>query len=140
MTVTLTRLNEAFHFEARNADGLTATVDGSPAIGGVNGGMRPMEMVLSAVGSCSAIDVLLLLDKQRQVVDDLKITVTGERREEVPRIFTAIHVQYDFVGELNDKKVERACRLSMEKLCSVSLMLKAGGVVVDWGYKVATSA
>lgn len=97
-----------------------------------------MEMVLSAVGSCSAIDVLMLLDKQRQVVEALTISVTGERREEVPRIFTAIHVQYDFVGDLNDKKVERACRLSMEKLCSVSLMLKAGGVKVNWGYAITS--
>ena len=138
MTITLSRLNDAFHFQATNSDGLTATVDGSPAIGGVNGGMRPMEMVLSAVGSCSAIDVLMLLDKQRQVVEALTISVTGERREEVPRIFTAIHVQYDFVGDLNDKKVERACRLSMEKLCSVSLMLKAGGVKVNWGYAITS--
>jgi len=135
MTVNLHRLDEAFHLQATNEDGLTVETDGSPAIGGHNAGMRPMQLLLSAVGSCSSIDIILLLKKQRQDLKDIRIAVTGTRRDEEPRIFTAIHVAYTLVGDIDDKKAERACRLSMEKMCSVSLMLKAGGVEVTWEYE-----
>ncbi|OAV45236.1 OsmC family protein [Lewinella sp. 4G2] len=138
MTINLHRIDDAFNLEATNADGLTVVSDGSPAIGGNNNGMRPMEMVLSAVGACSSIDIILLLKKQRQDLKDIRIAVTGERRDEEPRIFTGIHVSYELVGDIDEKKAERACRLSMEKMCSVSLMLKAGGVEVTWDYKVVS--
>lgn len=136
MTVNLHRLNDAFHLQATNEDGLTVETDGSEAIGGHNAGMRPMQLVLAAVGSCSSIDIILLLQKQRQDLKDLRIAVTGTRRDEEPRLFTAIHVAYTLVGNIDEKKAERACRLSMEKLCSVSLMLKAGGVEITWEYLV----
>lgn len=136
MTVNLHRLDDAFHLQATNEDGLTVETDGSEAIGGHNAGMRPMQLVLAAVGSCSSIDVIMLLQKQRQDLKDIRIAVTGTRRDEEPRIFTAIHVTYTLVGNIDEKKAERACRLSMEKMCSVSLMLKAGGVEVTWEYLV----
>ena len=119
---------------------MSVVTDGGVAIGAAGEGMRPMELVLAAVANCSAIDILLLLEKQRQDVVDLKITVTGQRAETVPKVFTRIRVHYDFVGELNAKKVERACRLSMEKLCSVSMMLKAGGVAIEWDYSIEATA
>lgn len=136
MTVHLHRLDDAFHLEATNEEGHTVRADGSTAIGGSNAAMRPMQLLLSAVGSCSSIDVILLLRKQRQELKDLRLTVTGTRREEEPRLFTAIHVHYTVVGQVDERKAERACRLSMEQLCSVSLMLKAGGVVITWSYEV----
>lgn len=136
MTVNLHRLDDAFHIQATNEEGKTVTTDGSPAIGGKSAGMSPMQLVLSAVGSCSSIDIILLLKKQRQDLKDIRIAVTGTRRDEEPRIFTGIHVAYTLVGDVDDKKAERACRLSMEKMCSVSLMLKAGGVEITWEYEV----
>jgi len=136
MTINLHRLDDAFHLQATNEDGLTVETDGGPAIGGHNAAMRPMQLVLSAVGSCSSIDIIMLLKKQRQELKDIKIAVTGTRRDEEPRLFTAIHVDYTLVGDIDEKKAERACRLSMEKMCSVSLMLKAGGIEVSWEYKV----
>lgn len=136
MTINLHRLDDAFHLQATNEDGLTVETDGSEAIGGHNAGMRPMQLLLSAVGSCSSIDIIMLLKKQRQDLKDIRIAVTGTRRDEEPRLFTAIHVAYTLVGDIDDKKAERACRLSMEKMCSVSLMLKAGGVEVSWEYEV----
>lgn len=136
MTVNLQRIDQDFNLRATSADGHTVVSDGSTTIGGHNAGMRPMEMLLSAVGSCSSIDIILLLRKQRQDLRDIRIAVSGTRREEEPRIFTAIHVAYTLVGDIDPKKAERACRLSMEKLCSVSLMLKAGGVEITWDYEV----
>jgi len=139
MTINLHRLDDAFHLQATNQDGRTSEIDGGTTIGGQNAAMSPMQLVLSAVGGCSSIDVIMLLRKQRQDLQDIRIAVTGTRRDEEPRIFTAIHVTYTLVGDIDDKKAERACRLSMEKMCSVSLMLKAGGVEITWEYEVISA-
>jgi putative redox protein len=136
MTVNLQRLDDSFHLQATNEHGRTAETDGGPAIGGHNAGMSPMQLLLSSVGGCSSIDVIMLLQKQRQDLKDIRIAVSGTRRDEEPRVFTAIHVAYTLVGDIDEKKAERACRLSMEKMCSVSLMLKAGGIEVTWEYEV----
>ncbi len=136
MKVVLTRLDKDFNFKIANEDGLTVVTDGSPDIGGHNRGVRPMQMVLAAVASCSSIDVVLLLRKQRQELEDIRVTVAAQRVDTEPRVFTDIHLHYLLYGNLNEKKVERACRLSMEKLCSVSMMLKAGGVNITWSYEV----
>lgn len=135
MKVTLERLDDAFHMQASNEDGLTVHSDGSPEIGGHNLAMRPMQMVLAALGSCSSIDVIHLLNKQRQPLRDIKIEVKAERVDTVPKVFKAIHVHYQLFGDLDDNKAERACRLSMEKLCSVSMMLKET-VDITWSYEI----
>lgn len=139
MTINLQRLDQDFHLQATNEDGLTLNFDGGVAIGGHNKGFRPMQSVLAAVGSCSSIDIILLLRKQRQNLEDIRIRLEAERREEAPRLFTKIHVHYTLVGDIDEKKAQRACRLSMEKLCSVSLMLKAGGVDITWDCEVVSA-
>ena len=136
MTITLHRRDDAFLFESVNDEGLTVLSDASPDIGGQGRGLRPMQLVLAAVASCSSIDIVLLLKKQRQELRDLKVTVEGQRADTVPKVFTKIQVHYRFWGALDAKKVERACRLSMEKLCSVSMMLAAGGVDISWTYEL----
>ena len=124
MKVELRRVNEAFHFEAVGAAGVTVNIDGSPEIGGVNAGARPMEMMLMGLGGCSAIDIVLILQKQRQVIDDMAITIEAERvPNETPSLFKTIHVHYNFKGDLNEEKVRRAIELSMEKYCSVTAIL-----------------
>ena len=135
MKITLQRLDDAFHMESANEEGLTVESDGSPAIGGHNKAMRPMQMVLAALGSCSSIDVIHLLNKQRQPLRDIKIDITAQRVDAVPAVFSDIQVHYRLFGELDEKKVERACRLSMEKLCSVSKMLEKA-VNITWSYEL----
>lgn len=134
MTVELTRLDDDFHLQAANEDGLTVETDGSPSIGGHNQALRPMQMLLVSLGSCSAIDVIHLLRKQRQELRDIKVTVTGERdADKTPSPFTAIHVHYALFGEVADNKAERAVNMSMEKLCSVKIMLdKAAKITWSW--------
>ncbi|NRA49072.1 MAG: OsmC family protein [Phaeodactylibacter sp.] len=134
MKIELTRLDEDFHLQASNEDDLTVETDGSPAIGGHNNAQRPMQMLLASLGSCSAIDVIHLLRKQRQELRDIKITVTGERdTSKTPAPFTAIHVHYTLFGEVADNKAERAVNMSMEKLCSVKVMLeKAAEITWSW--------
>ncbi|MEM9835263.1 MAG: OsmC family protein [Bacteroidota bacterium] len=135
MKVTVSRKDDAFHLESTTEDGHQAYTDGSVEIGGHNLAMRPMQMVLSALGSCSLIDVILLLKKQRQSLQHVEVSLEAERRDTAPRIFTKIHLTYHCWGTLETDKVARACRLSMEKMCSVSLMLKPG-VDISWDYEI----
>jgi putative redox protein len=125
MEINLRRLDQGFHLEAVNESGNTVHTDGSEAIGGAGNGMRPMQLMLVGIGSCSAIDIIQFLKKQRQPLDDIQIRVTAEREQDVvPALFTTIHVSYQLYGDLDPKKVERAVRLSMEKYCSVAKILE----------------
>ena len=74
MKIHIKRINEDFQMEAVNEEGNTIMMDGSPSIGGANLGMRPMQLLLAAIGGCSAIDVILILKKQRQVITSFSIT------------------------------------------------------------------
>ncbi len=123
--IELNRLNDAFHFSAENENGNTVHIDASPDIGGTNKGMRPMQMLLAAMGGCSAIDIINILKKQKQDLKDLKITVTGEREKDlIPSLFETVHAHYKFFGNLDKEKVEKAIKLSVEKYCSVSKTLE----------------
>lgn len=126
MKISIERLNDAVHMEATNEDGATLHIDGTDAIGGINGGFRPMQMLLAAAGGCSAIDVVGILKKQRQNPDDLKIEVTGERVSvEEYSEFKSIHIHFILKGShLDEKKVARAIDLSLTKYCSVSKTLE----------------
>lgn len=123
--ITIQRLNDAVHMEAKNEDDVTIRMDGTPDIGGINGGFRPMQMLLAAAGGCSAIDVVGILKKQRQNPDDLKIEVTGDRvKVDEYSEFRSIHLHFILTGELDEKKVARAIDLSLTKYCSVSKTLE----------------
>lgn len=123
--IEVNRLNDAFHLEAVNEQGRSVQMDGSTDIGGSNLGMRPMQMLLAAMGGCSAIDVINILKKQRQPLKDIKITVTGEREKDVtPSLYTEVHAHFKLFGDLDKEKAEKAVNLAVEKYCSVSKTLE----------------
>lgn len=123
--IELNRLNDAFHFEASNENGNSVHIDASPDIGGTNQGMRPMQMLLAAMGGCSAIDIVNILKKQKQDLQDIKVTVTGEREQgAVPSLFTEVHAHYKLIGNLDKDKADKAVTLSVEKYCSVAKTLE----------------
>jgi putative redox protein len=126
MKIVLDRVDDAFHFQAKNEDGKIVDIDGAPAIGGHGEGVRPMQMLIMGLGGCSGIDVVLILKKQKQIIEDLKIELDAERFEDQePALFKKIHVTFNFKGaELNDKRVKRAVALSMDKYCSVAKILE----------------
>lgn len=120
----------AWMAEADSGHGLV--IDGSPAIGGRNLGARPMELVLQGLCSCSGMDVVSILKKQRQDVVDVEISAKAERAPEPPKVFTHIHLTYRIVGRnLRPSAVERAVRLSADTYCSVSKMLSATVEITD---------
>jgi putative redox protein len=125
MNITLARVNDRVHLRATNPEGNTVDVDGAERVGGRNGGFRPMQLVLAAIASCATMDLVPILEKQRQRLDDLHIDVTGERGEGGPSPFTSIHLHYTLVGRIDEAKARRAIELAVYKYCSVGEMLKA---------------
>jgi putative redox protein len=123
--IELNRLNDAFHMEAKNEQGNSVHIDGSPDIGGTNQGMRPMQMLLAAMGGCSSIDIINILKKQKQPLKDFKVTITGEREKDVvPSLFTEVHAHFRLYGDLDVDKVQKAIVLGVEKYCSVAKTLE----------------
>lgn len=120
MDITLKRLNNQVHFKASNSKGNSIEFDGSPSIGGEGKAMNPMEVLLSAVAGCTLMDVVDILKKQRQDLEDVRVEIHGDRREEgSPKPFTGIHIKYFLKGKLDESKAARAIELSVEKYCSV---------------------
>ncbi|HEU4588107.1 MAG TPA: OsmC family protein [Gemmatimonadales bacterium] len=133
LRAVVARQNNAVHFVAETGSGARVAIDGAPAIGGAGLGARPMELLLSALGGCSGIDVVGILGKQRQAIDDLVITVDGERAPGEPAVFTAIHVHFAVRGPTDERAVARAIQLSMDKYCSVARVLEPTATITyDW--------
>lgn len=130
MKVVLERIGHAA-FEATAGSGGKLLVDGSPEIGGEGRGMRPMELLLSAVASCSAMDVVhILVNKQKEPLEHLRIEIEGERPSTIPAPFTRMKLVFIAKGNVDDGKLQRAVSLAVEKYCSARATL--GDVEVTW--------
>ena len=137
MKVELKRVNDAVHFEASAPSStVKVQIDGSPEIGGLGLGVRPMEMVLMALASCSSLDLVNILKKQKQDIHDFSVSVEGERREQIPTIFTKIHMVFTLTGNIHEEKAVRAAELAVKKYCSVHDMLAAGGVEITYSTRI----
>lgn len=123
MKVSLNRVNDKFHFEAKGSSGVIVNIDSKTDE--ASKGASPMELLLMGVGGCSAIDVVSILQKQRQEITSYSMEVEGERIEEKEaKPFKAIHVTISLEGEIDEAKAIRAAELSFEKYCSVSITLE----------------
>jgi putative redox protein len=132
MKIALNRLDDAYHLEAVSEEGCKIETDGAVKIGGSNKGMRPMQLLLAAAGSCSSIDIISILKKQKQELKDFSVEITAEReKDKVPSLFTEIHIHYKLTGDLSEEKVKRAVDLSIDKYCSVVRILEKTAVVTS---------
>lgn len=126
-------------FMGESETGHAVVMDGAPENGGRNIGMRPMEMLLIGMGGCTAFDVVTILKKSRQAVVDCVAEIDAERANEIPKVFTKIHVHFVVTGhDLNDNQVARAVSLSAEKYCSASIMLSKS-VEMTHDYEIRTA-
>lgn len=109
-------------------------MDGGTDVGGLGIGASPMEMLLMGVGGCASVDIVMIMKKARQNITDCIVEVSGERREEMPRRFTKVHLHFILSGkDLKANHAERAVQLSMEKYCSASATLaEACELTWDW--------
>lgn len=111
-------------FLGESGTGHTIVMDGPEELGGHGTGMRPMELLLLGLGGCTSFDVVQMLKKSRQDISDCVVEIDSERSEDIPKVFTKIHVHYKVTGKaLKEAQVKRAVELSTEKYCSASLML-----------------
>lgn len=136
MSEVITKLiwNGDFRFTASNEAGQETTIDGDSVVG-----PGPLEMVLDALGACSASDVVNILTQMREPVSRLEVNLRASRRPEQPRYLTSASLRFDLWGEgLRPQKVERAIALSINKYCSVyhsirgDIGLQAEFRINDW--------
>ena len=124
-------------FLGESGSGHTVTMDGAPDQGGRNMGSRPMEMFLLGLGGCASFDVISMLKKGRQQVVDCRVEIEAERKDEIPAVFSKIHIKFIVSGhQLKESQVQRAVQLSAEKYCSASIMLEAAGVELTHSYEI----
>ncbi|MCB0455537.1 MAG: OsmC family protein [Aequorivita sp.] len=125
MKVSLNRINDNYLFEAKGASGVPVLIDNKTE-NEASKGASPMELLLMGVGGCNAIDIVMILKKQRQEITSYKIEVEGQRKEvREAKPFEAIHVTIYLEGKIDEAKAIRAAQLSFEKYCSVSITLEA---------------
>jgi len=142
MALIKARLDEKeYGLDVTDADGHTMRIDIPVEQGGNGTGFRPMQMLLSALCGCSAVDVISILKKQRQVLEGLTIEVDGHREEgKEPSLWKNIQLIFTITGEVDPSKAYKAVDLSMEKYCSVAETLRAAGAAIDFSVIVNGSA
>ena len=102
MKIELKRLDDAIHFEAKSETGNVVHMDAGENIGGHNKGVRPMQMLLMGLGGCSAIDIVIILKKQKQVIDDFEISIEGEREAgKEPSVWKTVVVLFKLKGKVD---------------------------------------
>lgn len=112
-------------FDSDNPSGLNLSMDSDEQFGGTKSGLRPKALMLSALAGCSGLDVVSLLKKMKVELEDFKITTTGELTEEHPKYYHTVNLDYHFYGKnLNQKKIEKAVNLSIERYCGVFEMFR----------------
>ncbi len=121
---------DGMQFVARAGDGPAVILDSSDT----GSGPSPMELVLIGVAGCTAIDVIMIMQKKRVDIIDFKVNISGERADEHPKQYTKIHIEYVLSGrDIKPNAVEQAIQLSEEKYCSASASLNAE---IDSSYRI----
>jgi putative redox protein len=133
MKIELRRMDDAFNMEASDSEGHSVSMDAGENLGGKNRGVRPMQILLMGLGGCAAIDILLILKKQKQDVKDFRISIEGEREPgKEPSLWQTIDLIFHFTGGVEKEKAQRAVDLSMQKYCSVSATLEKAGAKISY--------
>ncbi len=133
ITVELSREQLDYGFVATDSHHHSVNMDTNPEAGGKNFGFRPMQLLLAALAGCSAIDVISILNKQRQTVSDYRMKVSGEREAGVePSLWKKVDLVFYLFGDVDEVKAQRAAALSLEKYCSVAATLRAAGAEINW--------
>lgn len=128
---------DGVRFLAESGSGHSVIMEGPESHGGRNTGVRPMEMMLMGLGGCTSFDVMNILVKSKQKVVSCDAELKAERSDEVPSVFTKIHVNFKVSGySLKETVVARAVSLSAEKFCSASIMMERAGVDVSHSYEL----
>ncbi len=138
MILNLTRIDEDFNMEAVDEKGHAVRMDTAADHGGHDQGVRPMHMLIMGLGGCTAIDVIMILKKQRQEIRDFRIRIEATREQDKePALWERAHLLFTLQGAIEPGKAERAVELSMQKYCSVAETLRRSGTDITWSVEVS---
>jgi putative redox protein len=128
---------EGLTFAVRGSSNHWTIMDGKKEHGGFEGSSSPMEFVLYALGGCTAMDVISILNKMREPLVDFEMEIEATRADKHPKVYTTINMKYIFYGKnLNEENIKKAIQLSEEKYCSVSAMLNhSAEITMDYEIK-----
>lgn len=136
-TINLRRIDQDYNMEAVDENGHQVLMDTAQSHGGHNNGVRPMQMLLMGLGGCTSIDVIMILKKQRQEIEDFEINIVADREEgKEPALWYKAHIIFSLKGKIDKEKASRAAELSMNKYCSVAETLRRAGTEITWEVKV----
>jgi putative redox protein len=129
--VSVTWQHEDLLLEAENDTGNTIVLDSSVSVGGKNRGARPLQLMLISLAGCTSMDVLSILQKKREPVQDFQVIVTAEQAESHPKVFTSMHIEYVITGDVSEKAVQRAIDLSENIYCPAQAMLRPAAAITS---------
>ena len=130
------KLVKDMQFVGTAGSGHAVTMDAPPSAGGNSAGSKPSELLLSALGGCTGMDVISILRKKKQNVTNFEMDVQGEMAEEHPRMLVSIHVEYTVTGKnISEEAVKRAIDLSQGKYCSVGFTI-GKAAKITYSYKI----
>lgn len=135
--VHVKRIDNDYAFEAADSDGHSFRLDIPIDQGGHGSGMRPMQTLLTALGACSGVDIVMILKKQKETLVHFEMMIEGERAaDKEPALWEKIHILFQLKGTMSKEKAEKACALSIDKYCSVAATLRAAGAVITWEVEI----
>lgn len=133
MNIQLSNYNKHLVFEAKNQNGYSLLVGQTADCTQVNA-IRPMELMLVSLASCSSVDIVKILNKQKVLEFDYRVSINASREEnQVPSTFKEITIIYNFDGAVTASKVKKATKLALEKYCSVAKIIEQTAKI---GYKI----
>ena len=131
--LTASRTHADYGMTITDATGNSMMIDIPVNEGGTGKGMRPMQTLLAAFCGCSAVDIVSILKKQKQVISDFQILVDGDREpRKEPSVWQLVELTFKFKGNIDEAKAYRAVELSVDKYCSVAETLRRAGATIKF--------
>ena len=115
--VSVTWQHDGLLLEAENDTGNRMILDAGAGVGGQNRGPRPLQLLLMGLAGCTAMDVISILQKKREPLQDFQVIVTAEQADSHPHVYTKIHIEYVATGDVNENSLQRAIGLSETTYC-----------------------
>ncbi len=135
--IHLKQIDQDYQFVTTDEAGQQITMDIPVDQGGHGSGVRPMQALLSALGGCSAVDIVMILKKQKETIENFEMIIDGERQVgKEPALWETIHIIFKLKGTMTQERAEKACTLSIDKYCSVAATLRAAGAVITWAVEI----
>jgi putative redox protein len=135
--IHLKQIDQDYQFVTTDEAGQQITMDIPVDQGGHGKGVRPMQALLSALGGCSAVDIVMILKKQKETIENFEMIIDGERQVgKEPALWETIHIVFKLKGSMTQERAEKACTLSIDKYCSEAATLRAAGAVITWTVEI----